>query len=308
MRRTLLAAIAALAVSISPAYGMYGTSRTGTTGAAFLKIAPGARPAAMGEAYAPIAAGAYSVYWNPAGLNFVEEGEVSFMHSVWFQGIHFSHLVYARPMPFLRGSLGAGVTYVNLGSIERVTSAGASEGDFVPYDLAVSLAYARDLFGVKAGLGFKYIYQEIHEHSASALAADIGLRHRMFAERLDLGLAVSNLGSKLGFEKREAELPLIFRAGAGYSALDNLTAAVQLNIPNDNDANIHAGAEYVVGEIYSVPLALRAGYRTNSALEGLSGFSFGFGLSRDNFVLDYALSPYGKLGVSHRVSISLKGI
>ncbi len=285
----------------------YGTSDTGTTGSVFLKLAPGARPAAMGEAYAPLADDVYSVYFNPAGLNYISEGEISFMHSFWFQGINYSYLAYARPSDFARGSLGAAVTYLNYGSISRITDAGERKGDFTPYDLAVALSYARTLYGVDTGLTLKYIHQKIYDKQGSALAVDFGLRGRMLDDKLDLGFSFANLGSEMELDKNSHKLPFLMRLGAGYHLTENLSGAVQMNIPNDNDAGIHIGSEYTFGVISGVPVSVRAGYKTNSALDGLSEFSFGFGVSRDNIIFDYAASPYGKLGLAHRISLSFKG-
>ncbi len=285
----------------------YGTGDTGTTGAVFLKLAPGARPAAMGEAYTPLADDIYSIYFNPAGLNYIAENEISFMHSFWFQKINYSYLAYARPLPFLKGKGGASITYVNAGSIERITSAGESEGYFSPYDLALSFSYARRIWGIDSGLSFKYIYQNIYDDSASAFACDLGLRRRIPEKNLEFGASISNLGSSIKINEHSHSLPILFRFGCGYNVSDNLTAVVQATIPADNKAIIHAGAEYIWKKGSHFPVSLRCGYKTNSALDSLSAFSFGFGLKRDNLSFDYATNPYGKLGLSHRISLSFKG-
>jgi hypothetical protein len=54
-------------------------------------------------------------------------------------------------------------------------------------------------------------------------------------------------------------------------------------------------------------LALRVGYRTGSDVDGLSGLRAGLGLSWQGIGVDYAYAPYGKLGASHRISISYRG-
>ena len=54
----------------------------------FLSIGVGARGLAMGKAMSPIASGAASAYWNPAGLLDVEKGgEIALMHASYFAGI-----------------------------------------------------------------------------------------------------------------------------------------------------------------------------------------------------------------------------
>lgn len=290
----------------SAIYADYGTSDTGTTAAVFLKLAPGARAGAMGEAYAPVADDVYSIYYNPAGLNYIRSAEMSFMHSFWFEGINYSYLAYARPFEMIGGKIGAGITYLNYGSIERITNEGESEGGFSPYDLAVALSYARRIYGIDAGLAIKYVYQNIYKSSNSALALDFGLRGRFLDKKLDIGFSFSNLGSDIKLNNNSHALPFIMRFGAGYRIINNLTAAVQINIPDDNEISVNAGSEYLLGSSTEFPVSIRAGYRSNNSLGGIAGFSFGFGVLINKIQFDYALSPYDKLGAAHRISLSLK--
>ena len=53
--------------------------------------------------------------------------------------------------------------------------------------------------------------------------------------------------------------------------------------------------------------ALRGGYNTRTAgdVTGFTGFSFGVGLNYDKVGFDYALVPFGDLGLTHRMSLSL---
>jgi hypothetical protein len=55
-----------------------------------------------------------------------------------------------------------------------------------------------------------------------------------------------------------------------------------------------------VGDI----LALRLGYRSGSDTRGLQGLRAGLGVAYRWFGIDYALAPYGLLGMTHRVSLS----
>lgn len=49
-------------------------------------------------------------------------------------------------------------------------------------------------------------------------------------------------------------------------------------------------------------------YNPLSDYSGLSGLRAGFGISLKNFGIDYAVSPYGKLGISHRISLYFRKI
>src|SRR6185312_10499950 len=55
-------------------------SNVGTSGAAFLEIAPGARPVGMGQAYTGVADDIDAIYWNPAGLARMAHPELEAMH------------------------------------------------------------------------------------------------------------------------------------------------------------------------------------------------------------------------------------
>src|SRR5262245_48859985 len=57
--------------------------KVGTVGVQFLKIGVGARAAAMGEAFTPVADDATALYWNPAGIARIEGNQVSLNHASW---------------------------------------------------------------------------------------------------------------------------------------------------------------------------------------------------------------------------------
>src|SRR5436189_231977 len=77
-----------LAVGLVSRAGAYGSGDVGSSGAAFLKVGPGARQGAMGEAFAGTADDVYSIYYNPAGLGNLSKVEAAGMHDQQFQGIN----------------------------------------------------------------------------------------------------------------------------------------------------------------------------------------------------------------------------
>jgi len=48
---------------------------------------------------------------------------------------------------------------------------------------------------------------------------------------------------------------------------------------------------------------LRAGYSTRQKTKGVN-FTFGVGIMEGRWALDYALVPYGELGLTHHLSVS----
>jgi hypothetical protein len=89
----------------------------------FLKIAPGARPSGMGEAFVAIADDASATWWNPAGQAFQRGHELTMMYVRWLPQFNLSDLYYA----FLSGvyevpewgTFGANLMFLNLGETER---------------------------------------------------------------------------------------------------------------------------------------------------------------------------------------------
>ena len=144
----------------------------GETGGTFLKMAVGAAPVGMGEAYTALARDVNSVYWNPAGLVGVQDRQALFMHLEWFEGIRYENLAYAQPLAEfgLPGYAGISIGGLYTSIENRVEGApgGASgwtlneEGFFVAsgpsypaYDIGLILSYAYllDLEKNKIALG-----------------------------------------------------------------------------------------------------------------------------------------------------------
>ena len=84
-----LAGVAIILFSVDAAFGQGGTSAV-----PFLLISPNSRASGMGEAGAGLADDAGSVYWNPAGLAFLQGSEVSITHANWLPQFHLADLFF----------------------------------------------------------------------------------------------------------------------------------------------------------------------------------------------------------------------
>lgn len=134
----------------------------------------------------------------------------------------------------------------------------------------------------------------IKEDRKTAFLATVGFLYPV-GERLTLGLAAQNIGSRLGADP----LPLTFKLGAA-SRLKNLTLALDVAKPQDNEIYYCLGAEWWLKDA----LALRAGYKTHR--DAGEGITAGIGLKMGKVSLDYAYVPYGDLGSTHRISLGIK--
>jgi hypothetical protein len=81
--------------------------------------------------------------------------------------------------------------------------------------------------------------------------------------------------------------------------------SLDISKPRDNYPSFALGMEQSLGP----RLALRAGYRWRlhgNELGAWSGFSAGMGLALERLSFDYAFSPFGDLGNSHRFTLSFR--
>jgi len=282
----------------------------GDSGAQSLKIGIGARAIGMGESFVALADDADAIYWNPGGLGQIEKKEISMMYNQWFEGIKQGYVGYVHPLGNI-GTFGGAVSYLIVGDMDRTEI--DSDGDdvstsqtFGASDMFVTLSYGRKIKMLDVGVSLKYITEKIEDESAAAFAVDLGFLYATPVPKLNVGLSVQNLGTKIKFISESDLLPLNFKVGASYKMLekDALALALDVNIPNEGNVNVHAGAEYLLFDM----IALRAGYKTTT-IEGLgvlSGLSAGCGFAFKGYGIDYAWVPYGDLGSTHRVSLAIK--
>ena len=76
----------------------FAASPVGTSGAQFLEIEPGARPAGMGYAFSAIGNDPNAVYYNPAGLASLKRVEATGMEDQYFQGVNYDFATVAVPL------------------------------------------------------------------------------------------------------------------------------------------------------------------------------------------------------------------
>ncbi len=273
----------------SQAYG----SGSGTTAASFLKVAVGARAAAMGEAFSAVVNDTTSLYWNPGALVQVKDREFSATYNQGFTGIYQGYRGAA--LPIWGGTVALGVNYVNMGKMEGRDEWGEPSGEFSAFDRQVSVGYGNQIsprLGV--GLAVGLIESNIDDDSKSAYSGNLGILFSL-SESVSLALVGQNIGTSLGTDP----LPFTIRGGVAVKSGSLILAADLVN-PSDEPVYYCAGLEWWLVKM----LALRLGYRSNRSIG--SGITAGLGIQRGKVQFDYAYVPYGELGTTQRVSLSFK--
>ena len=273
--------------------------------ASFLDIGVGARALGMGGANTALADDANSLYWNPAGLAKLEKREFTASHAEMFESTRLDFLAYAHPTS--QGTFAAGLTYLSQGKIDGRDSSGRQTAGYDASDAAVSLGYARKLEVADVGATFKYLRSHIGSTEAQGAAVDVGAK-RAF-DRVSVGAALRNIGPGLKFQDQRNDLPLRLTLGAAYKFAGGHAAAVELvNGPRGAGTDASFGGEFqAVKNLY-----MRAGYTTQTAITGGTGFdvarglTLGLGFRNEKWSLDYAVLPSGELGRSHRFSLGAR--
>lgn len=339
-RILLLLLAAALLTGGAHAQSTYSNdvSKTGTTAAAFLQIDVGARACGMGGAFTATANDVSAIYWNPAGIARMKQGEASFVHTQWIADVRFDHLAAVIPVT---GDLwlGAFTSMVTMDEM-AVRTVDYPEGTgemFEASDLAIGITGAWTLTDrLSIGWNAKYIHQQIWHMSASSVAADFGLLFVTPFAGTRLGMSVANFGPDMQMTGRDTKiyydpdpnspgnneripanveteqwsLPLTFRVGVANEILEGrsgqLTLAMDAVHPNDNYEYLNLGAEYS----YRDWAFVRVGWRTLFLDATEQGLTAGAGIryymvGTTAFIMDIAYADFGRLDNVIRYSLGL---
>ena len=270
----------------------------------------GARPLGLGETFVAIANDGNAIYWNPAGLSYLQREEFNSMYAnLYGLGIKNSYISYARPL-FSR--LAFGLDWMRYGFDD-------GELTFARNQIALSSGLAiNESFAV--GANVKYLNTEAKlegssEGNAGGWGFDAGALYRRafekrkFLRELRAGLMLHDVaGTRVRYDtgKREKILPQNLRLGLAYKPFETARwKGLRLHEPLfavDLDDRLHLGGEIWLFD--GRPLALRGGLQKDRHTnEGLS-LAFGFSIQQHALRLDYAYTMPPTLPASHRFSLS----
>lgn len=276
---------------------------TGGTGAPFLMLAVGARESAMAGAVVAAELDANALFWNPAGLVGIQYPQVTFNHSEHLLETRYDAVAAARKFENI-GSVGAGVLGFFTGGLEKRTGpSDEPQASFGGYNLCFNLGYGRKMSSaLSSGLNAKIVYEKMEEYTSTAFAFDAGISYLTNIKRLKVAAALQNIGTMTRFRHEPFSLPASFKVGVSYVAKEDvLMVASEILKPFQDAAEYRLGGELKIGESAHV----RAGYRTGfTHLGGVAGFVAGAGFGLNQMTIDYAVDPYGPLGISHKISVS----
>lgn len=262
-----------------------------------------ARAMAMGSAYAGVAEGAAALLWNPGGLGGLTHSELGAHHNSALGEAFRETFLLALPAG-TRGAVAGAFHYSDYGGFEGRDSEGGLTQGYSAQALGLKLGWGQALSGnLRLGAAAQYARQNLAEATYHSLSADLGAL-AFLSEQWRLGISYCNLGTSLAGFTRASSLRLGLAWEKPSTQGHGLLLAVAGQFQAGGERTLQAGLE----QRYEI-LTLRAGYVQDlgeTGLEGLHGVSAGFGLKLGRFVLDYAFLPYGQLGASHRLSLTLE--
>jgi hypothetical protein len=230
-----------------------------------LSIATDARGSAMGDVGAATSPDVNSQFWNPSKYVFMEsEAGASLSYTPWLR-----QLVTDIDLAYLAGywkfdqrqALSTSLRYFSLGEIMMTGEDGGELYTAHPNEFAIDAAYSRMLSdNLSAAATLRFIYSDLGNGSGSvemypgaAVAADVSAYYKtkIAVENVDgnlgIGLNISNIGSKVSYDKQASSnfLPTNLRLGGSFDyPIDNynrFSVSADINkllVPTQNDMTI----------------------------------------------------------------------
>ncbi len=211
------------------------------TGVPSLSIAPDSRAGGMGDVGVATTPDINSQYWNPAKYVFMEsEAGLSISYTPWLRP-----LVNDIDLGYLAGywkfnqrqAISASLRYFSLGLIQLTNDQGNEMGEAQPNEFAVDFAYSLMLAdNLSASVAMRFIRSDLGNgtqtemYPGMAVGADFATYYKTPITlstgdgNLSLGLNVSNIGSKISYDKFESSnfIPTNLRLGGSFDyPIDN---------------------------------------------------------------------------------------
>lgn len=261
----------------------------------FLTITPDARAAGMGDVGIATSADPNKMHHNQSMLAFAEEDfSVSATYTPWLAdlGLNDIYLGYLSGYYKLDDlqTIGVGLRYFSYGQIDFTDDAGTIFASGKPFEMGVSLAYARKLSdNLSAALGGTWAYSDLASgqvvngqdiKAASTVAADVSFTYKAPINLgsgdtdLAIGLAINNIGTKVNYTEGTTKDNIPTSLNLGTALIMDLDDYNRFTIGLDIHKLLVPTPIPVDAENYDVDGNDVADYREKSVIGGLFS-SFG---------------------------------
>ncbi len=265
--------------------------------ASFVDIGFGARPAALGGAFAAVSNDVNALMWNPAGLAVIDHNQATFAYTNQLGLVPYQYVGLAHPLEANTRSVGLAVV---------------SSGDKALRELTVQATYAQSITAdLKAGVSVKYRHasfggntldggdyfvfdpEEVSEGmanqvqgSANGFGLDVGVTYAL-THTVTFGVVLKDIVAPMSWSSKvnsttasakgsySESLPAEIAIGSAVQVRDNFLVVVDYNpATSKNISNkLRAGGELTLLKI----VALRAGIIQYLSNDINTAYSFGVG-------------------------------
>lgn len=231
-------------------------AQPGSAAVPFLLIGPDARAAGMGGTGTAIANDLNAVFWNPAGLGFLDYfdysydyekeqystpfRQVSLAFSPWLPqfnaDLYYSSGTFGQYFEELDGTIAVNFVLMNLGEFTRTDAAGNELGKFVSNEFALGFSYGTIIApDLSFGFQLKYIQSNLTPTSPQTSGQsgtgisggfDMGVLWKpvdlgFLEDRFSIGMNLQNVGPKMTYINESDPLPTNLRLGIAYKLVND---------------------------------------------------------------------------------------
>jgi Tfp pilus assembly protein PilF len=238
-----------------------------------------ARAMGMGRAYVAMADDPSAVFWNPAGLEYIQRMNFQLFHTSLYEGAIYDFIGFAYPtLDF--GTVGIGYARLGVGDIPVVDADNVSQGTSNYEFSEFYISYAKKLpYDITGGLTFKIERQsfDFTNQLTGGFGLDLGLMYRpdfenQYLQDISIGFQYQNLlQPELKLGSNTENLPGLFRMGLSKAITVGLAGKMNFVMDFSKSQNesgrFHAGTEYTYKDIGTA----RIGLDKNKPAFGLGG-------------------------------------
>lgn len=223
-----------------------------TSAVPFLRISPDARAGGMGDLGVATSPDANSSFWNLAKTPFAtNKYGIGLTYTPWLKDLGLNDVYLLSLAGYYQidelQAFSSSVRYFSLGNIQFTDGAGNDFGEGRPRELGVDIGYSRklsDQLGI--GIALRYINSNLVGNLAdqggnsyqagNAVAGDLSLFYSGLddaGQGFNFGLALTNLGSKIGYTKDATQkdyIPANLGFGTNYTKVFDETNKISLGL------------------------------------------------------------------------------
>ena len=282
----------------------------------FLQLDMSPRAASLGGSFVSNNDDPDVIFYNPAGLQFLDKTPVSFSFVKDLLDINFASLSYSTELHNI-GRIGAAIRYANYGTFVGADEFGSITGNYSAGEAALLVGYSNLLDeNFSYGASVELIYSKLADRTSTGIAMDLGLHYAIPSNLIDIGFSVLNLGTQMTeyYSTRE-KLPVAVAFGVS-KRMEHIPVKLSLDFHNLSEQdvsfsnrlkNFSFGTEFFLSKVIRLRFGYTNQYRSDLTIgqsAGLAGISLGLGAVISGYTFNYGFSSFGLIGALHRIGVA----